>query len=791
MKLADGYRVIHEPAVVGGKHRGDYIRAYDSTGQRVGSLFFGPTARHLDDEISGSVQVHPQHRRKGIATAMYVLAEKVSGKRFVPDTYQTPSGRALWDQPNRPFGKSLLIKSQLERTDVVSIAVIRAGRLLFGLRRDSGKWNVPGGHVESGEDPRDAAERELKEETGLVGSDWKELGFCDVRAGLRVYSYLCTASGEPDSSADPDEEMEAFVWMPLDRPAKSIMSRLHNPKDVTLQFIGLQEESLELVWDDAPSRTSLAKTEVPSIFRGISHDEHDYIVRSGHILSDQRYCGPGEGTCFGSDHDTAESYVNFGHTSPVATGKPTYVVEVSSGPEIDSDRDGYLKTKVPIPASRIRSVHRYNPDGSVESGTWALDKGFVPSGSKFPHPSRTTPAQWGVRPIVKFESELETWLSKNLGNDQLETSQVAIDMLGFNPQVHPAFSAAQFLSGRPEVSIDQIRRAMYQYDDIVEAAAHAYGLSDDPTTIKAIRAVMGMTNVQKSSRDSKVPAGKDIQAGVSDANEATESIRRAFADGSVKVAHLDGKHSKGSLIARDGVSNLVYLLKPGSGGQSPAAGAQQEHASQSRREAAFWQVADDWGLGESIPRADLIIIDGTEYAAIQMLPFSWRGLEKKMAGDPGLACRVLAPYLNRGFVHRWAVMDFILGNTDRHADNIMVSGDDKLLGLIDHGSAFAGPGFDPAHDQNSFVPFYLRAWAGKNFHQLPLGQKLKQMPSVNDQVRGELADWFGRVHADHLEMLLHRYGIDPRPSIDRLAKVKMMASEHPLDEAINRLWVTV
>ena len=49
------------------------------------------------------------------------------------------------------------------------------------LKRDSGQhcgdlWSFPGGKIEPGESPKIAAIRELTEETGLEGSDWKFLG---------------------------------------------------------------------------------------------------------------------------------------------------------------------------------------------------------------------------------------------------------------------------------------------------------------------------------------------------------------------------------------------------------------------------------------------------------------------------------------------------------------------------------------------------------------------------------------------------------------------------------------
>src|SRR5258708_5988981 len=69
------------------------------------------TASFTDDGESAHCQnvvVMPEHHRKGIATAVYVFAERLFRRKLYNfwkgDPVQTAAAKALWAQPNRPFG---------------------------------------------------------------------------------------------------------------------------------------------------------------------------------------------------------------------------------------------------------------------------------------------------------------------------------------------------------------------------------------------------------------------------------------------------------------------------------------------------------------------------------------------------------------------------------------------------------------------------------------------------------------------------------------------------------------
>jgi ADP-ribose pyrophosphatase len=88
---------------------------------------------------------------------------------------------------------------------------------------------LPAGTAEPGEEPLATARRELQEECGLTGGEWRELaafwttpGFCRER----MHMYAAEGVERGDASPAADEELEVVRW-----PVAEIGQRLHEIED--------------------------------------------------------------------------------------------------------------------------------------------------------------------------------------------------------------------------------------------------------------------------------------------------------------------------------------------------------------------------------------------------------------------------------------------------------------------------------------------------------------------------------------------------------------------------------
>ncbi len=114
---------------------------------------------------------------------------------------------------------------------VVGAAVVRHGRVLATRRTRpasaAGRWELPGGKVEPGEEPHDAVVREVSEELGCVVRVTGPLDAPDVeiRPGLVLRAVLAElVDGEPVPREHDalrwlgPEDLDAVDWLPADVP---------------------------------------------------------------------------------------------------------------------------------------------------------------------------------------------------------------------------------------------------------------------------------------------------------------------------------------------------------------------------------------------------------------------------------------------------------------------------------------------------------------------------------------------------------------------------------------------
>jgi 8-oxo-dGTP diphosphatase len=94
-----------------------------------------------------------------------------------------------------------------------SAAVLNEGQILLVRRRDIGTWEMPGGFVEHGEAPWEAAVRECLEESGVSVEPGLLVGmYHRPRQDLTVLVFRCRyLAGAPA----PTEEASDARWFPL------------------------------------------------------------------------------------------------------------------------------------------------------------------------------------------------------------------------------------------------------------------------------------------------------------------------------------------------------------------------------------------------------------------------------------------------------------------------------------------------------------------------------------------------------------------------------------------------
>jgi len=120
---------------------------------------------------------------------------------------------------------------------VVGAAIIDRGELLACRRMApphlAGRYEFPGGKVESGEEPRAALVREVREELGIeIACASEPLGAWPIDADVELLIYLAHLQGErPTVSSDHDDLVwlsrsqwrDGVPWVDIDRAALDLL----------------------------------------------------------------------------------------------------------------------------------------------------------------------------------------------------------------------------------------------------------------------------------------------------------------------------------------------------------------------------------------------------------------------------------------------------------------------------------------------------------------------------------------------------------------------------------------
>ena len=138
--------------------------------------------------------------------------------------------KVRFDTWKNPRNGTALKATVLETPDWVNIAAVTSeGKLLvvkqFRLGTQEVTTEVPAGVVEEGEDPQDAAIRELAEETGYTTEDWTYLGWVEPNPAYQnnhCHQFLAKNVVRTQDVRQDDGEDVACCEMTLDEVKQEI-----------------------------------------------------------------------------------------------------------------------------------------------------------------------------------------------------------------------------------------------------------------------------------------------------------------------------------------------------------------------------------------------------------------------------------------------------------------------------------------------------------------------------------------------------------------------------------------
>lgn len=131
--------------------------------------------------------------------------------KLTRETVETSEGQIVEDYYQIHMGQAAVIAAQDAHGRFIMLDLYKHGPRKSGL-------GFPGGGVETGEDPLDAAKRELLEETGYAAPDWRNLGGYTVHSNQGAGFVTFFAARGARKVAEPiGGDLEPHVFKLLSR----------------------------------------------------------------------------------------------------------------------------------------------------------------------------------------------------------------------------------------------------------------------------------------------------------------------------------------------------------------------------------------------------------------------------------------------------------------------------------------------------------------------------------------------------------------------------------------------